>query len=56
LSEREFLNVLGELRELEWTIEMIKWAVENRTLSETEARGFIEIIGRYAKRVDVPAD
>ncbi len=35
--------------ELERTIETIKQAVESRTLVEDEAKGFIEIIGNYAK-------
>ncbi len=35
--------------ELEQTIEAIKQAVESRTLAEHEAKGFIEIIGNYAK-------
>jgi len=38
-----------KLRELERTIELIKQAVKSRTLSDTEAKGFIEIIGQYAK-------
>ena len=38
-----------KLRELEQTIAAIKQAVENRTLSDDEAKGFIEIIGTYAK-------
>jgi len=38
-----------KLRELEQTIAAIKQAVENRTLSDDEAKGFIEIIGNYAK-------
>ena len=38
-----------KLRELEQTIAAIKRAVENRTLSDDEAKGFIEIIGNYAK-------
>ncbi len=35
--------------ELEQTIEAIKQAVESRTLAEHEVKGFIEIIGSYAK-------
>ncbi|WP_294950915.1 RhuM family protein [Sulfurovum sp.] len=35
--------------ELERTIETIKQAVESRALAEDEAKGFIEIIGNYAK-------
>ncbi len=35
--------------ELEQTIEAIKQAVESRTLAQHEAKGFIEIIGNYAK-------
>ena len=35
--------------ELERTIETIKQAVESRVLAEDEAKGFIEIIGNYAK-------
>ncbi len=38
-----------KLAELEQTIEMIKHAVESRTLEDNEAKGFIEIIGNYAK-------
>ena len=38
-----------KLRELEQTIAAIKRAVENRALSNDEAKGFIEIIGTYAK-------
>ena len=38
-----------KLTELEQTIEMIKQAVESRSLAENEAKGFIEIIGNYAK-------
>ena len=38
-----------KLAELERTIETIKQAVESRTLAENEAKGFIEIIGNYAK-------
>ena len=38
-----------KLTELERTIETIKQAVESRTLAENEAKGFIEIIGNYAK-------
>ncbi len=35
--------------ELERTIETIKQAVESRVLADSEAKGFIEIIGNYAK-------
>jgi len=35
--------------ELEKTIDTIKKAVENRALANDEAKGFIEIIGNYAK-------
>ena len=35
--------------ELERTIETIKQAVESRVLAESEAKGFVEIIGNYAK-------
>ena len=35
---------------LEQTIATIKRAVENRTLSDDEAKGFISIISTYAKR------
>ncbi len=38
-----------KLAELERTIETIIQAVESRTLAENEAKGFIEIIGNYAK-------
>ena len=38
-----------KLQELEQTIAAIKRAVENRTLNDDEAKGFIEIIGTYAK-------
>ncbi len=38
-----------KLAELERTIETIKQAVESRALAESEAKGFIEIIGNYAK-------
>ena len=38
-----------KLAELEQTIEMVKQTVESRTLAENEAKGFIEIIGNYAK-------
>jgi prophage maintenance system killer protein/prophage antirepressor-like protein len=38
-----------KLQELNETLRMIRLAVENRELSATEARGFVEIIGRYAK-------
>ena len=38
-----------KLAELERTIETIKQAVESRSLGENEAKGFIEIIGNYAK-------
>ena len=38
-----------KLQELERTIAAIKQAVENRSLSDEEAKGFIEIIGTYAK-------
>ncbi len=38
-----------KLAELERTIKTIKQAVESRTLAENEAKGFIEIIGNYAK-------
>ena len=38
-----------KLVELERTIETIKQAVDSRTLAENEAKGFIEIIGNYAK-------
>ena len=38
-----------KLAELERTIETIKQAVESKALAENEAKGFIEIIGNYAK-------
>ena len=38
-----------KLRELEQTVAAIKQAVQNRILSDDEAKGFIEIIGTYAK-------
>jgi len=38
-----------KLQELEQTIQLIKQGIKNEELSATEARGFIEIIGNYAK-------
>jgi prophage maintenance system killer protein/prophage antirepressor-like protein len=38
-----------KLQELNETLRMIRLAVENRELSATEARGFVEIISHYAK-------
>ncbi len=38
-----------KLAELERTIETIKQAVGSRVLADSEAKGFIEIIGNYAK-------
>jgi len=38
-----------KLQELEQTIALIKQGIENRELSMQEAKGFVEIIGNYAK-------
>ena len=38
-----------KLRELEQTIALIKQGIENQELSLQEAKGFVEIIGTYAK-------
>ena len=38
-----------KLRELEQTIALIKQGIENKELSPQEAKGFVEIIGTYAK-------
>ncbi len=38
-----------KLQELDKTIQLIKQGLENRELSTTEAKGFVEIIGKYAK-------
>jgi len=38
-----------KLKELDQTIKMIRQAVANQELSTTEAKGFVEIIGEYAK-------
>jgi len=38
-----------KLRELEQTIALIKQGIENKELSLQEAKGFVEIIGTYAK-------
>ncbi len=38
-----------KLNELEQTIQLIKQGLENQELSTVEAKGFVEIIGNYAK-------
>ncbi len=38
-----------KLKELDATLAMIRQAVTNKELSTTEAKGFVEIIGNYAK-------
>ena len=38
-----------KLQELDKTIQLIKQGIENRELSTTEAKGFVEIISNYAK-------
>jgi prophage maintenance system killer protein len=38
-----------KLKELEDTIELIKQGLQNQELSTTEAKGFVEIVGNYAK-------
>lgn len=38
-----------KLKELEQTIQLIKQGLQNKELSANEAKGFVEIIGNYAK-------
>ena len=42
-----------KLRELEQTIVLIKQGIENRELSLQEGKGFVDVIGTYAARVDL---
>ncbi len=46
--DKERLQAL-KLKELEQTIALIKQGIENQELSLQEAKGFVEIIGTYAK-------
>ena len=46
--DKERLRI-EKLRELNTTIELIRKGLENQELSTSEAKGFVEIIGNYAK-------